>query len=503
MGCSKTKVLYDGTLLAEGLGRGSNRSGIFFVVYNVFRELLKFEDLEILLYCDPARLDEMKAFIWHNMREYHRRITIVNDPEYREFPSSLLDRTVQGVRDTKNNLCASHRCLRCQAMRGVLLALKILRKTLRIISGREKKPLDGLSAALLEVDAVLSPAFPHKPEVIASGVRRYTILYDAIPYIFPDLFPDTKYGCSWNLDLLKSLNGDDVCFAISQQTKDDFLYFSSLFRGKENDLLAMFEERRGANPYTVHIVDALRDRRQQGLLPKIEVSARDTPLKAENIDVMLLAAAETFHECKDPERILSVRRKYKIPDGKKYIFSLCTLERRKNILYGIRNFLKFADENCVDDLVFVLGGGSWKTFIDELEREISDIPGWQERILRIGYVDDDDLSPLFSGAFCTVYPSIYEGFGLPPLEAMQCGCPVITGDNSSLPEVVGDAGIMVDVSRPDALKQALKRLYDNPSERERLIRRGLERAKCFSWEAAARVVHDRIVRDCRKRGRRA
>ena len=72
-----------------------------------------------------------------------------------------------------------------------------------------------------------------------------------------------------------------------------------------------------------------------------------------------------------------------------------------------------------------------------------------------------------------------------------------------MPEVVGDAGIMVDVSRPDALKQALKRLYDNPSERERLIRRGLERAKCFSWEAAARVVHDRIVRDCRKRGRRA
>ena len=503
MGCSKTKVLYDGTLLAEGLGRGSNRSGIFFVVYNVFRELLKFEDLEILLYCDPARLDEMKAFIWHNMREYHRRITIVNDPEYRDIPPDLLDRAVQGARNTKNSLCASHRCLRCQAMRGVLLVLKVLRKTWRIISGRGKQSLNGLSEALSEVDAVLSPAFPHKPEVIASGVRRYTILYDAIPYIFPDLFPDTKYGCSWNLDLLKSLNGDDVCFAISQQTKDDFLYFSGLFRGKGNDLLAMFEERRGANPYTEHIVDALRDRRRQGLLPKCEVSAYDTPLKAENIDVMLLAASETFHECKDHERILSVRRKYKIPDGKKYIFSLCTLERRKNILYGIRNFLKFADEEQIGDLVFVLGGGSWKTFIDELEREISDIPGWQERILRIGYVDDDDLSPLFSGAFCTVYPSIYEGFGLPPLEAMQCGCPVITGDNSSLPEVVGDAGIMVDVSRPDALKQALKRLYDNPSEREKLIRRGLERAKRFSWEAAAQVVHSRIARDCGSRGLRA
>ena len=493
----KIKVLYDGTLLAEGLCRGSSRSGIFFVVYNVFKELLKFDDLEILLYSDPARLEEMKAFIWYGMHAYHGNITIVNDPGYRERPLSLVERAVWKMLA----LCACHCSLRSTAMRDVLAAFKIvLRRICGLVRFRIRSARPAWQAILSEVDAVLSPAFPHTPEVIDSGVRRYTILYDAIPYIFPDLFPDAKYGCSWNLNLLTSLNGDDVCFAISQQTKDDFLYFSKLFREKGNDLLAMFEERHGVNPYTVHIVDALRDRRRQGLLPMSEVSANDTPLKAENIDVMLLAASDMFHECKDPEHLLAICRKYGIPAGKKYIFSLCTLERRKNILYAIRNFLKFIEENHIDDMVFVLGGGSWMNCTDELEREISDLPGWQERILRIGYVDDDDLTHLFSGAFCTVYPSIYEGFGLPPLEAMQCGCPVITSDNSSLPEVVGDAGVMIDVSQPEALKQAIKRLYDNPTACEELVRRGLERAKRFSWEASARVVHDRIVRDCGNRG---
>ena len=69
-----------------------------------------------------------------------------------------------------------------------------------------------------------------------------------------------------------------------------------------------------------------------------------------------------------------------------------------------------------------------------------------------------------------------------------------------MPEVVGDAGVMIDVSQPEALKQAIKRLYDNPTACEELVRRGLERAKRFSWEASARVVHDRIVRDCGNRG---
>lgn len=491
----KIRLLYDGTLLAEGLGKGSNRSGIFFVVYNVFRELLKFDDLEIVLYCDPTRMDELQGFIWQYLNGYRRKIEIINDPQYMRAGLMVLDRAVLNVRDIKNNLCANHRCLRCQLMRGVLLALKVLRKAERTLTGRVSVLSQDWRERLSSVDAVLSPAFPHMPEVIAAGVKRYTILYDAIPYIFPDLFPDTKYGCSWNLNLLKSLNADDVCFSISKQTKEDFLSFSALFREKGNDLLAMYEERDGINSYTRHIVKALRERREQGLLPVQAPTEHDSSLRRENVEVMLLAASENFYECKSVEKILEVRRKYGIPEGKKYVFSLCTLESRKNILYAIRGFLHFAETEHAEEMIFVLGGGSWAKYAEALEKALGDIPGWQEKILRIGYVDDADLAPLFTGAFCTVYPSLYEGFGLPPLEAMQCGCPVITSDNSSLPEVVGDAGIMIDINQPGSLEAALKRLYDNPRERKEFKQRGLERAKAFSWRKAAEVVHDRICRD--------
>ena len=87
-----------------------------------------------------------------------------------------------------------------------------------------------------------------------------------------------------------------------------------------------------------------------------------------------------------------------------------------------------------------------------------------------GYVPDEDLATLYGGALAFVYPSLYEGFGLPPLEAMQCGTPVIAGRVASLPEVVGDAGILVDLGDPDTLGAAMLRLYRDAGLRERLQR---------------------------------
>jgi glycosyltransferase involved in cell wall biosynthesis len=106
----------------------------------------------------------------------------------------------------------------------------------------------------------------------------------------------------------------------------------------------------------------------------------------------------------------------------------------------------------------------------------------RDRIVMTGYVAEDDLAPLYSGALAFVYPSLYEGFGLPPLEAMQCGTPVITSNTSSLPEVVGDAGIMVDPLDQDALCDALSRVHGSAALRRELSRRSLARARQFSWE---------------------
>ena len=99
-----------------------------------------------------------------------------------------------------------------------------------------------------------------------------------------------------------------------------------------------------------------------------------------------------------------------------------------------------------------------------------------------GYVDDDDLPILYSNAEWFVFTTQYEGFGLPPLEAMQCGCPVITSNNSSLPEVIGDAGIMIDWDSDEQHVEAYEKYYFKEELRKENSRKGLERAKLFSWK---------------------
>ena len=128
----------------------------------------------------------------------------------------------------------------------------------------------------------------------------------------------------------------------------------------------------------------------------------------------------------------------------------------------------------------LVGGKGWHDdkIFHALELQ-NDLRG---RIIVTGFAPDADLSPLYSGALAFVYPSLYEGFGLPPLEAMQCGTPVITSDNSALPEVVGDAGIMVNARDEDALCAAMWQLYAHPARCNDLSAKSLQRAEQFSWE---------------------
>jgi glycosyltransferase involved in cell wall biosynthesis len=111
-------------------------------------------------------------------------------------------------------------------------------------------------------------------------------------------------------------------------------------------------------------------------------------------------------------------------------------------------------------------------------------------ILFTGYVPERDLAGLYSGAVCFVYPSYFEGFGLPVVEAMQCGVPVIAGNRTSLPEVVGEAGLLFDPFDTQALVNALTRLLDDSACRAALRAKGLERAKQFSWRTTAKLTLD-------------
>ena len=190
-----------------------------------------------------------------------------------------------------------------------------------------------------------------------------------------------------------------------------------------------------------------------------------------------------YHPVADQERIGQVLARYRIP-APGYFLSLATLEVRKNLKASIDAFARLLAEPGCEDLYLVLvGTKGWK--VDHLLAQVSDDPLLRRRVILTGYVADGDLAALYSAALGFVYPSLYEGFGLPPLEAMQCGVPVICSSSSSLPEVVGEGGILVDPEDRDGLAQAMLDLVRDSGLRASLAEKGLARAARFSWRRCA------------------
>ena len=202
--------------------------------------------------------------------------------------------------------------------------------------------------------------------------------------------------------------------------------------------------------------------------------------------VPLAADRELFHPCSDPEALRRVRTRYGIGDGP-YILSLSSIDIRKNVHHAIRAFARLARQEQAGDLQFVIAGspGSGSSLMSAALAEAVDLRG---RIVQTGFVEDADLAALYSGAVTFLYPSLHEGFGLPPLEAMQCGTPVITSNSSSLPEVVGDAGVMVAGDDLDMLCAAMLDLVTSPDKRQSLSEKSLARAAEFSWQRTAAAV---------------
>ena len=207
-----------------------------------------------------------------------------------------------------------------------------------------------------------------------------------------------------------------------------------------------------------------------------------TGMSPDRVFVTPLAAAKYFRPVDDAESIMSARQQYGIPEGP-YLLSLAALQPRKNLDQLIRSFFQLLTEHPSLGVNLVLvGKGSWKT---EKIFSAASSSQFKHRIIFTDYIPDEDLSAVYSGAEAFVFPSLYEGFGLPPLEAMQCGTPVITSNNTAFPEVVGGAGLMVDPRDGDALSQAMLKVLTDTTLRQRLSAEGLERARAFSWQECA------------------
>ncbi len=201
---------------------------------------------------------------------------------------------------------------------------------------------------------------------------------------------------------------------------------------------------------------------------------------AEKIRVVYSGVDEQLRPVEDERRIAEMRRRLGIPGP--YVLHVGRLQPRKNLTRLVEAFARVRD--AVEGLSLVLAGRGRDTSRRLLER--AKALGLSGRVVLPGYVPDDDLPLLYSGALVYAFPSLYEGFGFPALEAMACGTPVVCANTSSLPELVGDAALTVPPTDVEALAGALRRLLTDEALRRELIARGFERVRQFSWEACAR-----------------
>jgi glycosyltransferase involved in cell wall biosynthesis len=213
-------------------------------------------------------------------------------------------------------------------------------------------------------------------------------------------------------------------------------------------------------------------------------------IPAEKISVIHAGVSSRFRPLDDPDEVARVRAKYSLTAP--FILSLGTIEPRKNLLTLLEAYaVLLGRESSIPNLVMA-GRRGW--LYRPVFRRVREL-GLAARVQFTGWVGSADLPALLNAAQVFAYPSLYEGFGLPPLEAMACGTPVISSNASSLPEVVGEGGILIPARDVGAWAGALASVLGNSQLRAELRARGLTQAQKFSWERAARAtlaVYERV-----------
>ena len=416
------KVLYDISILGLGHRKERARTGIFRVIENLALELSIQSECDIS-FCATG----------HPLRLMHVLDYLNNNKELSRIPLIKSENKLDSHKSYYNKYLSFEKKIE-KAPEQFKTPLKIIRELLsytNLINTLKYKSFP--DECLDDFDIFHSP-FEAMPNVIKKkkGLKAFLTVYDLIPILFPHLFSFNEVAKVGKA--LKSLTSDSWVLCISNSTKNDLCNF----------------------------------------LPSLD---------PQKISVTPLAASDTFYFCDNSVILENVRSKYSIPNAP-YILSLSTLEPRKNIAYTIRCFLTLIQQENISDLNLVLTGAKGWNY-DSIFAEINSASSLRDRIILTGYVPDEDLAPLYSDALAFVYPSLYEGFGLPPLEAMQCGVPVITSNTSSLPEVVGEAGLLLDPKDTDGLCQGILDLYDQPNLRKKMSEKSLRQAQKFSWRNCA------------------
>ncbi len=203
----------------------------------------------------------------------------------------------------------------------------------------------------------------------------------------------------------------------------------------------------------------------------------------EKLAVVPNGVSPYFRRITDPIILAATRNKFALKHP--LVLGVGTLEPRKNHMGLIKAFYTAQKKKNGPAMLALAGGKGW---LYEETRQLVQELHLEKKVRFLGRVSDLELVTLYSMADVFAFPSFFEGFGVPPIEAMACGAPVITSNTSSLPEVVGDAALLIDPHEPDELAHAITRLLDNPTLREELRQKGYERARQFTWAESARKM---------------
>ena len=422
------KVAYDISNLAADFGRSDAITGINRVVLEVLDRICKRDDLQVTavaLAGDDPLDDCTKASLYLD----NKKPPVACGFEYTFDPGRSLTSAYKAVfRATQSATrspasFARPRSLTRRYLRSALHRLAYYHRRLFPTGVFDRRTFDVFHCPHWKV-----------PSDLTGSVPRVFTVYDLIPLVRPDFVPQSLSDAFRRLLHRIDVERDWV-ISISEFTRTEFC------------------ERTGMSP--------------------------------ERVRVAPLAAAACFYPVTDPEVITATRARYAIPEGE-YLLCLAAPQPRKNLASLIRSFFRLLDEERLHDTSLVLAGSPGQGWMyDEIFAAAETSSKHRSRVVSTGYVAEEDLAALYSGAVAFVFPSLYEGFGLPALEAMACGTPVITSNTTSLPEVVGDAALLVDPSDADQLCEAMSIILSHHSLREVLSRRGLERAAQFSWERCA------------------
>jgi glycosyltransferase involved in cell wall biosynthesis len=204
-------------------------------------------------------------------------------------------------------------------------------------------------------------------------------------------------------------------------------------------------------------------------------------IQEEKIKVIYIGVDDEYKIINDQNKLNFVKTKYGI--SHRFILHVGSMNPRKNIPRLIEAYSKLSIQLLKEYQLVLVGEKSWRS--DEIFTKVERL-GLKVRVILAGFVEDDDLPLLMNAASLLAFPSLYEGFGIPPLEAMACGVPVVASKTSSIPEVVGDAALLFDPYNIEEMTASIYKVLTNEQLRDDLVKKGFERVKHFSWEKAAK-----------------